>query len=437
MNRSRFLAAVAVVLGALALVAAACSDSVDDSGAVGDGSLGTVRVRPGQAVQIRTLTVLTDDFGFSGLATYHRGAVFAVEDYGAVRGFPVEIEGFEEGCSPEGGRAAAQEVVADPAVVGVIGTACSAAATGASPLISAAGLSMISPSNSSPALTSDLLGNPSEHYHPGYYRTAQNDLYQGAAVADFLHDRLGLVRVAAVHAGDAYTQGLAQAFRDAYLGYGGTVTAFLEVDPEATDLSGVLAEVAAGAPEGLFVPVSRPLADHVVQQARSFDGLEGVVLVAADSVFNVPFFELEATKGIFVAGPDPRYGANSNQVTGKSAEEVTQRYIDTTGQPPIKAFWAHSYDAATLLLKAITAASWIDDGVLVIDRAGIREYLDQVSGFQGIIGEITCDEFGDCGPAAMTIIENLDPANAAASLDNVVYEYQPVRGQRPEPADHD
>ena len=436
MDRNRFVAAFAFALLAVSLLAAACSDSAGDGPMVGDGSLGTVRVRPGEAVQIRTLTVLTDAAGFSGLATYHRGAEFAVEDYGAIRGFPVEIVGLEEGCSPEGGRAAAQEVVADLAVVGVIGTACSAAATGASPLISAAGLTMISPSNSSPALTSDLLGNPSEHYYPGYYRTAQNDLYQGAAVTDFLHDQLGLGRVAAIHAGDAYTQGLAQAFRDAYLGYGGTVTAFLEVDREATDLSGTLAEVASGAPEGLFVPVSRPLADHVVQQARSFPGLEGVVLVAADSVFNVPFFELEATKGIFVAGPDLRYGANTNQVTGKSADEVTQRYIDTTGQPPVKAFWAHSYDAATLLLEAITAASWIDNGVLVIDRAGIREHLDQVAGFQGIIGEITCDEFGDCGPGAMTIIENLDPTDAAASLDNVVYEYQPVRGQRPEASDH-
>ena len=436
MNRDRFTAAIAFALAAVALVATACSDSVGDGSAVGDGSLGTVRVHPGEAVQIRTMTSLSNTVG-SNQATYHQGAVFAVEDYGAIRGFPVQIDALDDGCSVVGGVEAAQTVVADPAVVGVIGTACSAAATGASPLISAAGLSMISPSNSSPALTSDLLGNPGEHHHPGYYRTAQNDLYQGAAVADFLHNQIGLQQVAAIHTGNAYTQGLAQAFRDAYERLGGAVTAFVEVDDEATDLTAALDEVARGAPEAVFLPVSRPVADHIVQQARSFDGLEEVVLVAADSVFNVPFFELEATRGIFVGGPDLRYGANANQVTGKSAHEVTQRYIDATGQPPVRAFWAHSYDATTLLLEAITAASRIDGGVLVIDRAGIREHLDQVVGFQGIIGEIACDQFGDCGPAAMTIIENLDPADAEASLANVVYEYRPVRGERSEPADHD
>ena len=436
MNRNRFTAAVAFALAAVALVAAACSDSPGDGGAVGDGSLGTVRVHPGEAVQIRTLTSLSNTVG-SDQATYHQGAVFAVEDYGTIRGFPVQIHALDDGCSVEGGVEAAQAVVADPAVVGVIGTACSAAATGASPLISAAGLSMISPSNSSPALTSDLLGNPGEHHHPGYYRTAQNDLYQGAAVADFLHNQIGLRQVAAIHTGNAYTQGLAQAFRDAFERLGGAVTAFVEVHDDDTDLTAALDEVASGAPEAIFLPVSRPVADHVVEQARSFAGLEETVLVAADSVFNVPFFELEATRGMYVAGPDLRYGANTNQVTGQGAAEVAQRYVAATGEPPVRAFWAHSYDAATLLLEAITAASWIDDGVLVIDRAGIREHLSGVAGFQGIIGEITCDEFGDCSPSAMTIIKNLDPANAEASLDNVVYEYQPVRGERPEPAGHD
>ena len=436
MSRSRLFAVFLSGLLAVALLTAACRDSVDDSAVVGGGSLGTVRVGPGEAVQIRTLTVLDDAVG-SGLATYHRAAEFAVEDYGAIRGFPVEIDGLDEQCSADGGREAAQTVVADPAVAGVIGTQCSAAATGASPLISAAGLSMISPSNSSPALTSDLLGNPGEHYHPGYYRMAQNDLHQGAAVADFLLGQLGPRQVAAIHTGNAYTQGLAQAFRNSYEGLGGAITAFLEVDEEATDLAAVLAEVAAGAPEALFLPVSRPLADHIVQQARSFDGLEGVMLVAADAVFNAPFLEIEATRGIFVAGPSLRYEGNINQATGKSADQVAQRFIDSTGQPPVRAFWAHSYDAATLLLEAIDAASQIEDGVLVIDRAGIREYLNQVTGFQGIIGDITCDQFGDCGPAELSIIENPDPADAAVSLDNVVYHYKPARGQQPEPADHD
>ena len=38
-------------------------------------------------------------------------------------------------------------------------------------------------SNTSPALTSDQQGNPGPNYNVGYYRTAHNDLFQGAAMA--------------------------------------------------------------------------------------------------------------------------------------------------------------------------------------------------------------------------------------------------------------
>ena len=53
---------------------------------------------------------------------------------------------------------------------------------------------MISGSNTSPALTSDLAGTAGPNYNPGYYRTAHNDLYQGAAAANFAIDVLGVSR---------------------------------------------------------------------------------------------------------------------------------------------------------------------------------------------------------------------------------------------------
>ena len=80
----------------------------------------------------------------------------AIKDFGPINGHQVSIETLDEMCSGEGGRAAAEAVVADARVVGVIGTLCSGAAVEASPIISKAGLSMVSPANTSPVLTSDL-----------------------------------------------------------------------------------------------------------------------------------------------------------------------------------------------------------------------------------------------------------------------------------------
>ena len=75
----------------------------------------------------------------------------AVRDFGDIHGRAVELgESMDSMCSPDGGRAGAEQISADPQVLGVIGTSCSAAAVAASPVISEAGLVMIAPSNTSP-----------------------------------------------------------------------------------------------------------------------------------------------------------------------------------------------------------------------------------------------------------------------------------------------
>ncbi|MYI19884.1 MAG: ABC transporter substrate-binding protein, partial [Acidimicrobiia bacterium] len=155
-----------------------------DMAHLGDGSLGTVRVEAGDAIQIRSLNAISGDVAFFGLPI-ERSVVLAIRDYGQIKGFDVDLgTTLDDLCSNDGGQAAAQTVVADDQVVGVIGTSCSGAAVAAAPLIGAAGMTMISGGNTSPALTSDLAGNAGPNYSEGYYRTAHNDLFQGAAMAE-------------------------------------------------------------------------------------------------------------------------------------------------------------------------------------------------------------------------------------------------------------
>ena len=284
---------------------------------------------------------------------------------------------------------------------------------------------MISMSTTSPLLTSDLAGTPSEHYRPGYYRTAHNDLYQGEAVAAFLHDNLGPQHVAVVHEGDAYTRGLAEAFRGPFERHGGTVTHFIKADSDTTDWTEVLSRIAAGEPDAVFFPLSWETAIGFVEALKQYEGFEDTVLVSGDAVLHHPFLSLPVSQGVFIAGPDLDFDDNANVATGIDAEQAVERFEDMVGTPPFRAFWAHAYDATTLLLEAVEAASRVDRGTLVIDRAGVREYLDQVAGFQGIIGEITCDRFGDCGLGNISIIEHLDPDNPEASRDYTVYRFSP------------
>lgn len=61
----------------------------------------------------------------------------------------------------------------------------------------------------------------------------------------------------------------------------------------------------------------------------------------------------------------------------------------------------------------------------MIDLAGMREHLDGVSRYSGIIRSITCDDFGDYGVRRMAVVEHLDSRDPAATRSNTVYEHAP------------
>ena len=420
---NRFVPAATSMLVAVSLMAAACSDA--DTPALGDGSLGFVTVGEGEAIQIRSVSTIGHDD--AGARDYVHVVETAIEDYGPIHGrFTVDLgNAIDDGCSADDGPRVAEEVLADDEVVGVIGTSCSATATTAVPLITAAGMVVISMSNSSPLLTSDLAGNPAQYYQQGYYRTCQNDLYQGEAVSAFLHNTIRAQSTAVVHEGDAYTKGLAQAFRTAFERRGGTVTDFIEINPDSADLAEVLTRLASGNPDALYFPLTEETAAEFIVALRRNGEFEDTVLASGDGVIHDTFLALDESRGVFVSGPDLEFGGNTNQATGVDAQQAADRFSNKTGAPPNRAFWAHAYDATTLLLDAVTAASRFDGRGLVIDRAGIRQYLNQVGGYQGLIGDIDCDAFGDCGSGKIAIIEHLNPADTLASRDNVVYRFSP------------
>ena len=134
----RFMSVLAVVLS-FVLVAAGCGSDEDDAatattappkqsvlpaGGLGDGSLGVVVVEPGEAIQIRSLNAISGDVAFLGIPN-DNGIRMAVEDYGQIHGHDVDVgTSLDDLCSADGGQAAAQTIVADQDVLGVIGTSC-------------------------------------------------------------------------------------------------------------------------------------------------------------------------------------------------------------------------------------------------------------------------------------------------------------------------
>lgn len=409
------------LLAAFALIAAACGDSAEPPEA---GPLGQVTIADGESVQIRSFNAITGDVSFLGIPN-QRGVELAIEDYGDIQGHTVSMgTGLDDLCSADGGQAGATQIVSDPQIIGVIGTSCSGAAGAAMPLISDGGLVMLSGSNTSPALTSDLAGNAATDYSVGYYRTAHNDLNQGKAIAQFAYNELGKRNAGVIHDGDLYTFGLSSAFQTFFEELGGTVSVFTAVNKGDTDMSGVLAEVAAGGPDMIFSPTFPPEVNFIAQQVKNVSGLENVTMVGADASLVDNFLSIPEAEGWYHSGPDLRYGANKNSITGTTAEDFLSRYNSTYGEAPSASFWAHSYDAATMLLKAIDDVAVDVDGTLYVDRQKVRDALNEMT-LDGIIGKISCDDFGDCGSQLITIILNESPGDIEAAKQNVKFEFAP------------
>src|SRR5690606_21523924 len=101
-----------------------------------EGERGTVTVAAGEPTRTRSLHALSGATARSGLPN-QRAVEMAIDHYGPIHDHEVSMgTGLDDLCNAEGGQAAAQTIVSDQQVLGVIGTSCSGAAVAASPLIS-------------------------------------------------------------------------------------------------------------------------------------------------------------------------------------------------------------------------------------------------------------------------------------------------------------
>ena len=362
-------------------------------------ALGCVEVAPGDPILIASALVISGPNIELGTDS-QRGVEIAIAMRPEVLGHPVELQAEDDGCSAEGGQAAGQKIVSNPQIVGVIGTSCSGAGVPMAAIISDAGYLMISPSNTSPALT-----DPEQAWKPGYFRTAHNDLIQGAAMATFAYEQLGLTKAAAIHDGDPSTEGLASAFYDAFQALGGEGVGFEAEAADATNVEPLLTSIAAAEPQFLFYPVFQPLAPLLTNTAKTVPGLETTILAAADGVFSPSFLEATpgTSEGMYLSGPDLSFANTMYQ------DEFIPMYQEMFGSEPTNVYHAHAFDATNILLNAVeSVAQQGADGTLLIGRQALRDAVAATSGYVGLTGTLTCSEFGDCADAKIAVshVEN-------------------------------
>lgn len=219
---------IATFLVLLATILSACGGSSFECA----DAIGCVDIGPDDPIHIAY--ALTVSGATASLGEDSRGGVeIAIDDRGGtLLDHDISLTGEDTLCNAEGGQAAGTRLAADTTIIGIVGTSCSSEARAAMPLIAAAGMVMLSPSNTNPDLT-----NP-EHtdHHAGYYRTAHNDLFQGRIAAEFAYNELGLRKAATIHDGSPYAESLQQVFADVFKELGGTVTSQEAINVGDTDM---------------------------------------------------------------------------------------------------------------------------------------------------------------------------------------------------------
>jgi branched-chain amino acid transport system substrate-binding protein len=151
----------------------------------------------------------------------------------AIPGWTIQLEAVNDSSDPAVGAAGAATLVADPAVIGVVGTYNSGVALQALPVLSPAHLALVSPANTLPDLT--LGTDPANPARPfdSYFRMVASDARQAPFLAKSAR-KLGVKTVAIVSETKAVSKGLADAFSDSFTKLGGRVTVQKVVPDGAT-----------------------------------------------------------------------------------------------------------------------------------------------------------------------------------------------------------
>jgi branched-chain amino acid transport system substrate-binding protein len=263
---------------------------------------------------------------------------------------------------------------------------------------------MISPSNTSPSLTNDDR-DAGGTYLPGYFRTAHNDLFQGALGARFSVEVLKVGSLATIHDGDPYTEGLAVVMANTFAGLNGEVVFQGAVSKHDTDMTAILTEIAASGPDIVYFPVFVPESEFIASQLVNTPGLENARMMTADGSFSATFAQNtgDAAVGIYMSGPHVSSEAYDAFLA------LWKEEIDEAGPP--SGFHAHAYDGANLLMDAVEAvAKEADDGTLIIGRQALRDAMAAVENYDGLTGSLTCQDAspyaGDCATGdALAIFE--------------------------------
>jgi len=259
-------------------------------------------------------------------------------------------------------QAAAERLVTSDKVAAIFGAACSGASTAVANNVAVPnGVVMISPSSTSPALsTIEDKGF--------FFRTAPSDARQGEVLAQIVKDR-GIDSVAISYTNNDYGKGLSEAFGGAYEKLGGKIEINASHEDGKADYSAEVAALSAsGAKELVVLGYLDQGGKGIIQTSLDTGAFERFIMadgMIGESIMEALGKDMEGSFGTLPGG--------ENEGSEKWAEVAKAGKIENDGDGPYR---GESYDAGALIALAMQAAG-------SADRAKIQEKMMEVANAPG------------------------------------------------------
>lgn len=350
------------------------------------------------------------------------GAVMAIEEAnakGGVGGYEVRSLILDDGTATAGqydpAQAAinARKMVVEPSCVGAIGPMASGSGKAMAPLLSQGNLAIVTPSSTSPDLTSPKFA---AQYRPAgkaiYFRTVTTDAYQGPNMANFMADRLKVKSVFVLDDTGAYGVGIADTFQAQAAKRGIQVLGRDRVDPLQSDYKPVLTKIKSLNAQAMYCGSSALAGVKLVKQ--SYDIVPDIIKAGGDGLHQASILAgagFPAAQGWYstIAAP--------HMLDEAKLAPWLKRFIARWGNPPSD-YSITAYDAALVLLAAIDAVAKTGKPV---ERGAVRDAI-QAGTVETLQGPIAFDENGDLNSHVVSVFQVQQ--DTAYQVNDVVHQFK-------------
>ncbi|HWP31430.1 MAG TPA: ABC transporter substrate-binding protein [Fimbriimonadales bacterium] len=306
-----------------------------------------------------------------------RGAQLAVDEFnaeGGLNGKQVVLLVEDTGGQPEQGKSATERLITEKKVIAVLGEVASGVTAPSAQVAQEKGVPIVSIGSTRVDITD--IGNM-------VFRVCYTDDFQGAMMAKFAYEDLGLRRVAILTDRKLpYSVGLSEMFREYFTRLGGKIVTEEFYEKGQTDFKAQLTNIKAANPDGLFC-------------SGYFTEIGPIARQRKEVGLNVPMFGGDGwdSRELLQAGGEGIIGGYysnhySNLEDRLEVKAFVSKYKAKYGEEPANAMSALGYDAAGVVLDALKRAKSLDSRAL-------RDAIAETKNFPGVSGTITIGPDGN------------------------------------------